>query len=307
MTAKRPIADMIGLARPRHWIKNIVVLMPVVSSMHINNLQAWGRAGIAVIAFCFASSFAYIINDIKDAESDRAHLLKKDRPLASGRLSVKAAIAEAVVFFLASVAIAGSVSRILMIMIGAYVALQIFYSFFLKQKALVDVICIALGFVLRAASGAVAIRVEISPWLFICMFTICLFMGFCKRCNEIVTIGDRIQASTHRRTLIAYTPELLTHLITLSAAIAVISFLFYGLNESTVERFGSIYFVYTLPIVIYAVFRFAMLSMKGCYADPTDLILRDRPFQITTAIWVMAAVVIISWGRDLDSWIKSLY
>ena len=161
---------------------------------------------------------------------------------------------------------------------------------------LLDVICIAIGFVLRASAGAVAIRVAISPWLFICMFTICLFMGFCSRYNELVTIGDRAVAGNHRQTLMTYTPDLLTHLITLSAGIAVVAFLFYGLTESTVRQFGTHYFVYTLPLVVYAVFRFAMLSMKGCYADPTDLILRDRPFQITAALWMASAVGIIVWG-----------
>ncbi len=301
------LTDLVRLARPRHWIKNIVVLMPVIFGMRIGDLQAWGQAGAAAVAFCFVSAFAYIINDIKDAESDLAHSLKKDRPLASGRISIKAAIVEATVFFLASIAIAGSVSRVLLIMVGAYVVLQMFYSFFLKQKVLVDVICIALGFVLRAASGAVAIEVAISPWLFICMFTICLFMGFCKRCNEIVTIGDRIQASSHRRTLVAYTPELLTHLITLSAGIAVIAFLLYGLSERTIAQFGTNYFIYTLPVVIYAIFRFAMLSMRGCYADPTDLILRDRPFQITILIWVVIALGIVYWGRGICEWAQTLY
>ncbi len=132
-------------------------------------------------------------------------------------------------------------------------------------------------------------------------------MGFCKRYNELVTIGDLSRAGGHRNTLIAYTPDLLTHLITISAAIAVVAFLFYGLADSTVEQFGTNYFVYTLPLVVYAVFRFAMLSMNGAYSDPTDLILRDRPFQATVVLWFISAFAIIVWGRELTGWIEGFY
>ncbi len=299
------IKPMIQLARPGHWIKNIVVLLPVVFGLRMYDLDAWLRALAAAAAFCFASSFGYILNDIKDRQSDLAHPLKKNRPVASGIISIKAAVIEAAVLLLLALAVAQTLSPLLLIMILAYVFLQVCYTAFLKAKPLADVICIALGFVLRAAAGAVAIRVAISPWLFICMFTISLFMGFCKRYSEIATIGDR--AHDHRPVLIAYTPELLTHLITLSAGIAVMAFLVYGLHERTVEQFGTNYFVYTLPVVVYAVFRFAMLSMKGSYHDPTDLILHDRTFQITILIWMVAAFAIICYGKTIDGWIQSFY
>ncbi|MCK4998169.1 MAG: UbiA prenyltransferase family protein, partial [Anaerohalosphaera sp.] len=217
------------------------------------------------------------------------------------------ALAEGVVFLVLSLAAAVMVSKLLLLMVAVYILLQLVYTFFLKHRVLVDVICIALGFVLRAASGAVAITVAISPWLFICIFTICLFMGFCKRYNEVVTIGDMTEAENHRRTLIEYTPDLLTHLITLSAGIAVVAFLFYGLSESTVKSFGTNFFVYTLPVVVYAVFRFAMLSMKGAYADPTDIILRDKPFQATVVLWAVMAVVIILYGSKISEYLLNLY
>ncbi|MHC4619363.1 MAG: UbiA prenyltransferase family protein [Planctomycetota bacterium] len=173
------IRQIIQLARPKHWIKNAVVFIPVVFAKRTGDIEAWAQAGMAALAFCFASAFAYIVNDIKDRRADLAHPLKKDRP-----------------------------------------------------------------------------------------------------------------------TLIAYTPELLRHLITLSAGIAVISFLLYGLSDSTLSRFGSIYFVYTLPIVVYGVFRFAMLSRKGSYADPTDIFFNDRPFQATALLRVAAAFGIIILRRE---------
>ncbi len=296
---------MIQLARPGHWIKNIVVLLPIVFGLRMYDINAWLWAIAAAAAFCLASSFSYILNDIKDRQSDLAHPLKKNRPLASGTISIKTAVIEAVVLLLVALVVAQTLSPLLLVMILAYVFLQVCYTAFLKAKPLADVICIALGFVLRAAAGAVAIKVAISPWLFICMFTICLFMGFCKRYSEVATIGDR--AHDHRPVLIAYTPELLTHLITLSAGIAIMAFLVYGLNERTVEQFGTNYFIYTLPVVVYAVFRFAMLSMKGSYYDPTDLILHDRIFQITILIWMVAAFAIICYGKTINGWIQSFY
>jgi 4-hydroxybenzoate polyprenyltransferase len=298
---------MIRLARPRHWVKNVVVFIPVVFGMRMLDAEAWAQAGVAALAFCFASAFAYIVNDIKDRRGDLAHPLKKDRPVASGRVGTKAAAAEAAVFLVIALAVARGLSTLVLLIVVVFVLLQVSYTLFLKERALIDVICIALGFVLRAGSGVAAIRGEVSPWLFICMFTICLFMGFCKRYNEIVTIADRTGAENHRPTLIEYTPELLTHLVTLSAGIAVIAFLLYSLSDSTIDRFGTVYFVYTLPIVIYGVFRFAMLSMRGAYADPTDIIFNDRPFQLTTAVWIAAALGIITYGKSLGSLLQGLY
>ena len=301
------VKEIIKLARPRHWIKNVIVIFPLFFGLQMCDSCAWGSVLLAAAAFCFVSSFAYIINDIKDADSDRSHPNKKNRPLASGRVSVASAAGWAVVFLAVGMLLGLAVSLFLLLIIAVYALLQLGYTFFFKHIVLIDVICISLGFVLRAVAGAVAIKVAISPWLFICMFTFCLFLGFCKRYNELVTIGDIDTAQNHRNTLLEYTPDLLTHLITISAGIAVVAFLLYGVNDRTVEHFGTNYFTYTLPIIIYGVFRFAMLSMKGSYADPTDLILRDRPFQITVFIWLLSALCIIYWGRSIQSWIENLY
>jgi 4-hydroxybenzoate polyprenyltransferase len=298
---------MIQLARPKHWIKNLVVLMPVVFGQQMYSAGAWGRAIAATVAFCLASSFAYIVNDIKDRESDRAHPAKKDRPLASGRISTKTAVVEAVYLAAMALIFAQGLSFLVTGIVAVYLLLQIFYTVSLKERVLVDVICIALGFVLRAAAGAVAIGVVISPWLFICIFTLCLFMGFCKRYSEIATMGEGEHAGSHRATLLEYTPELLTHLITLSAAIGVIAFLLYGLSERTVEQFGTNYFIYVLPVVVYGVCRFAMLSMKGAYSGPTEIMLGDRPFQITVFVWILAVLLIIRYGRGLEGWIQSTF
>lgn len=298
---------LLRLARPRHWVKNVVVFIPVVFSMRILEVRAIIETLLAAAAFCLASSFVYIINDIRDREIDRLHPFKKDRPLAAGRVTVRTAAFASLVFLLFAAGLALAASPLVLAVVAVYVGLQLLYSFDLKRRPLLDVIIIALGFVLRALAGVVAIRGEISPWLFICMFTLWLFMGFCKRYNEVVTIGDRSAAMQHRSTLVDYSPELLTHLITLSAGIAVVGFLLYSLSDMTVRRYGSIFFVYTLPLVIYAIFRFAMLSMQGRFADPTDIILKDRPFQATTLLWILCAVAVIFWGNEFSAWLDRWY
>ena len=291
---------MIRLARPGHWVKNVIVLFPVVFAMRAEDASAWRNAALATLAFCLVSSAVYIFNDICDRSADRLHPRKKNRPLASEQIGVTSAAVEALCLLTGAVLVAICVNRILPAVLLVYLLLQLGYGTFLKHKVIVDVICIALGFVLRAVAGAVAINEEVSAWLFVCTFTLCMFMGFCKRCNEMATLGEPSQAAKHRKALAAYTSELLTHLITLSAGIAIVAFLLYASNERTIENFGTNYLVYTLPIVIYSITRFAMLSMKGVYADPTDLFLNDRPFQLTVVTWFAAVVLIIQWGRDLQ-------
>ena len=179
---------IIRLARPAHWVKNTIVLFPVVFAIRTGDASAWRSAGLATAAFCLISSAIYVFNDILDRDADRLHPKKKDRPLAAGQIGVGPAAVEAICLAATGLAVAFLASSILPVVATAYLLLQITYTLGLKHKVIVDVICIAMGFVLRAVAGAVAISEDVSPWLFVCTFTICLFMGFCKRCNEMATL-----------------------------------------------------------------------------------------------------------------------
>lgn len=293
------ITQLFRLARVHHWVKNVIVLFPLAFSMHLGDAHGWARAILAMLAFCLTSSAVYAINDVHDRHADRLHPRKRLRPIASGDVSVGAALALAGALALGGLLVAARVNPVVLGLVAAYVALQMVYTFWLKGKMLLDVMCIATGFVLRAAGGAQAIPVYISPWLIICTFMLCLFMGFCKRRCEVRTLADAEQATRHRHVLRAYTPELLTHLITLSAGLAVVSLMLYATSPKTIERYHTIALLYTTPIFLYAVARFAMLCIVGAYDDPTDLILRDHPFQITVIMWMMAVIVAIVWGKDL--------
>jgi len=300
MTAKATIR----LIRPEHWIKNVIVLFPVLFAHKAGVLGAWVQAGLAAAAFCLASGAVYAFNDIRDRAKDLLHPQKRLRPLPAGAISVHAAAVTGAVLAVAGVAVAFAAGLPVLAAVAAYLLLQAAYTTALKRKMLVDVICIALGFVLRAVGGALAIRVAVSPWLFVCTFTLCLFMGFCKRANELASLGDGGEAADHRATLSGYSGELLTHLITLSAGVAVVSFLLYATSGRTIHHLGTDYLLYTLPLVIYGVCRFAMLSMRGLYADPTALILHDRPLQLTVVLWAAAAAAVIRWGPDIQRWAR---
>ena len=284
----------IKMLRPTNWVKNFAVVLPLFFAMKAGDIISCVNILEAALIFCLLSSFVYIINDINDQKSDIYHPYKKDRPIASGRVSIANAVVVAAGLLFAAFLWAYLYVPQIIALGAGYIALQMAYTFGLKRIVLLDVICIALGFVIRAAAGAVAIDVAISPWLFICMFTVCLFMGFCKRYNERATFDADSAAAMHRDTLLEYTPQLLTHLVTLSAGIAVISFISYAMNPLTIAQFGSEKLVYTLPVVVYAVFRFAMISMKAIYEGPTEIILQDRPFQISVAVWFVWLFAVIN-------------
>jgi 4-hydroxybenzoate polyprenyltransferase len=168
------------------------------------------------------------------------------------------------------------------------------YNLFLKQAVILDVITIGIGFVLRAISGAVLIHVHISPWLILCTFTLCLFMGFSKRRCELSAMENgAAQAGRHRRTLTHYTRDLLNHMTTLTAGIAIVSFMLYTMDQRVATPFEKHYLIYTIPIVVYAIFRFALLVEHGLVDGPTDVLIRDRPFQAAIVLWVVAACAVV--------------
>lgn len=295
---------LIRLIRPAHWIKNLIVLFPVIFAVRMYDARSWALAAVVGIAFCLASSSMYVVNDIVDRNRDRLHPSKNSRPIAAGLVKVPHAWVLAFALSVVAMAIASAMGTGVVIVVGGYLVLTLAYTFFLKSKMLLDVIALSLGFVLRAAGGALAIGVELSPWLFIVTFTICLFMGYCKRFSEIAIL-DQAMATNHRPTLAGYSVELLTHLVTLSAGVSIVAFLLYATSPRTVGHYGTHHLIYTLPLVIYGVTRFAMLSMKGQYSDPTELLLRDRPFQITAVLWTLMAAAVILYGQRLEHWLPA--
>ena len=244
------------------------------------------RAGGAFVIFCALSGVVYLINDIVDRESDRQHPLKARRPIASGaRCRAIAAIAAAIV------ARAGRLwplpSRINVrfgVVAAAYVALQALYSGPLKHIVIIDVLTIAIGFVLRAVAGAVAINVEISHWLLVCTILLALFIALAKRRHELVLLADG--ATSHRPILGEYSPYLLDQMIAVVTASTLIAYIFYTISPETQQKFGTPWLGLTIPFPLYGIFRYLYLvHQREGGGSPADLLLTDRPLLACVALW----------------------
>jgi len=303
------MSDYLKLIRPLHWSKNVFVFAGLVFAEQ--NLLFNPQALLPVIAtfvlFCVLSSSVYVVNDIKDAAQDRLHPTKRDRPIAAGRISVTTAGLLAALLVIVGLGGGLMINFLVMAVAAGYLLVNLLYTWYLKDHLIVDVMCIAAGFVLRALAGAVAIKVPISPWLIICTFTLCMFLGFGKRrCEIALWGGDRLAASDHRPVLARYSLELLGHLLSISAAVAVISFLLYTMDPHTSLKFGTNYLIYTTPLVIYGIFRFAVLIQSGKISGPVEIITRDWPFQTTVVLWGAMAFVIVHWGTVIQRWLHGL-
>ncbi len=296
------------LLRPQQWVKNVFVFAGLVFGQRLGDP---GSVILALLGFgclCLISSSVYVVNDIHDREEDRLHPRKRLRPIAAGTVSVSAAALLAALLVVAGLGGSWFLSRGFFLVVVVYLAMQGAYTFLLKHVVLLDVILIGVGFVLRAIAGVVLEGVTLSPWLVLCTFTLCLFMGFSKRRCELNALAGNggAQATAHRRTLALYTPELLNHMTTMAAAIAVISFMLYSTDARTKAEFGSDYLLYTLPLVVYAIFRFALLVEHGKVDGPTEVLLRDRPFQIALLLWAAAAITIVYRGAAIKDWLATL-
>jgi 4-hydroxybenzoate polyprenyltransferase len=287
---------ILQLMRPAHWMKNVFVFAGLIFGRQLSGssaevLQATGLAMWAFLCFCLASSGVYIMNDIVDRRADQLHPVKGKRPIAAGQVSIKKGFVCAVLCVLSALGGALMCGYVFVGVVGAYVLLMVFYSLVLRHIMILDVMVIALGFCLRAIAGAVAVDVFISPWLMICTFTLCLFMGFGKRRSELVQLGQ--DADAHRQTLAGYSPVLLDHMLNVSSGVAVVCFLLYAMDMRTYELFKTDTLVYTTPMVLFCIFRFSALVQQGKYPGPVDIMLHDIPFQISFLIWIAACIMII--------------
>lgn len=294
--------------RPHQWVKNLFIFAGIVFARQLGDSHALLLTVLGFFCLSFASSAVYVFNDIRDVEEDRRHPRKRMRPIASGTISIGSAAGIGIAVGLAGIVGSYLLNPAFCLLVCAYLALQAGYILLFKHAVLLDVLAIAIGFVLRAISGAVLINVPISEWLILCTFTLCLFMGFSKRQCELNAMAENggVKADSHRKTLAFYTPLLITQLTTVSAGIAIISFILYSVDDRTVSEFGTHYLAYTLPLVVYAVFRFAMLVETKQVDGPTDVMLKDRPFQATLVLWLISAYLIINYGTKFSEWLAGL-
>jgi 4-hydroxybenzoate polyprenyltransferase len=286
------IRNFLQLLRPRQWVKNGVVLTGLVFSGSATDADKVLIALAATGLFCLLSSTVYIINDLADADADRKHPVKAGRPIASGRVAPPTAAILAVILGLVTLTASYFLGRDFFIAALAYFVLNLLYSSFLKHIVIIDVMCIAAGFVLRALAGAVVINVEFSGWLLISTFLLALFVGFGKRRHELILLEE--SGREHRRILAKYSSYFLDQLIGVVTPAVLVCYLLYVISPEVKEKLGTEYLYLTTPFVIYGIFRYLyLIHLEEQGGSPTRLLLTDRPILLTVLLWLITAAFLL--------------
>lgn len=271
------------------------VLAPLVFAQRVTDPVSVERAIVAFASFCLASSAVYVFNDLRDREEDRRHPLKKRRPLASGEVGPAAARILIVALAAGAVALGWRLGTDFLPLLGIYLGLNLFYSMGLKNVVILDVMIVSLGFVLRVLAGGAAIEVEVSAWLILCTIFLALFLSLSKRRHELVLLTG--EASDQRRVLSQYSPAFLDQMINVVTAGAVVSYALYAISPETTEKFHTRDLVYTIPLVLFGIFRYLyLIYQKETRRNPTEAILSDPPFLINMLLWSLAVVWIVYRG-----------
>ena len=278
--------------RPEQWIKNFFVFTALLFSKNLLNPSKVIEATVGFTIFCMITGCAYMINDLVDLEKDKLHPVKSRRPLASGKLKKDTAVKIVVLICLASLFFAFYMNILFGIIVLAYFLLNIGYSIYLKNIVIIDVVSIAAGFVFRVLGGAVIISVVASQWLILCTILLSLFLGFSKRRHELILLEDN--ATSHRKVLEHYSPYFLDQMIAVVTASTLICYALYTMSKDTIEKLGTSKLIYTIPFVLYGIFRYLYLvHQKEEGGSPTEIMFTDKPMIINICLWVISSVVFI--------------
>jgi len=278
--------------RPTQWFKNLFVFAALVFSRNLNDLSRGLTVLWAFGLFCLLSSGTYLINDLFDLKEDREHPAKSRRPLAAGEMKPAAAALTAAILLPASLVLSFLLHPHFGWVALAYVIINLAYSAHLKQVVILDVMLVAFGFVLRAVAGGLVIEVEVSSWLLICTILIALFLALGKRRYEVMLLAEG--SSQHRRVLGEYSPNFLDQMIAVVTASTLMSYALYTLSPEVARKFGDNNLVFTVPFVLYGIFRYLYLvhrQAKG--GSPAHVLLTDRPLMLDILLWFVAVWLIL--------------
>ena len=285
---RSPARAAIVALRPRQWLKNLLVFAGLVFAAKLGDAGRWLEAVAAFGAYCAVSSAAYLVNDLRDREDDRMHPVKRARPIARGELSPRRAVVLAAGLAAAALALAGVLGLVSVAFLLAFAGLQAAYSFSLKHVVLLDVLVIGSLFVIRAAAGAAAVDVRISPWLLLCTALLALFLALAKRRGELVLVGA--QHTPGRPVLEGYSLELVDQLVAIVAASTVIAYSLYTLTARDSKALLA-----TVPFVIFGLFRYLLLVHRDDIGEePEQVLLTDVPIMLAVAGWIATAAVILA-------------
>ena len=274
--------------RLRQWLKNLLLFAGLLFAVRLGDWRSWVEAAAAFAAFCLASSAAYLVNDVRDADRDRLHPLKRLRPVASGALTSRQALAASGTLLAASLAIAFALRFPFAVFLAAFALLQLGYSLALKRVVALDVTVIAALFVLRAAAGAAAVHVRISPWLLLCTALLALFLALAKRRGELLLVRTGITPG--RRSLARYSLPVVERALVLAAVSTVVAYVLY-----TVTGRDSLEMTATIPFVLFAVLRYLLLvHREGVGEQPEQVLLTDAPILASAVLWATSSALILT-------------
>ena len=283
---------IIAAMRPQQWIKNLFIFAGLIFSVNLFNVHLLAKVLAGFILFSLGASSVYIFNDIQDIKKDRDHPEKCKRPLASGSLRVTKAYAVSLVIAVISLVGAFLVDQMFFAILATYIVMNTAYSIKIKHLVILDVMCIAFSFVFRVLAGTALAGVSPSDWLIICTITLSLFLGFSKRRQELALIGA--DATNHRRVLTDYSIAFLDQMIAVATACTVMSYALYTIAEETVARFGTRNLVFTIPFVLYGVYRYLyLIHQKNEGGDPTKTMLTDLPLLLNSILWLGVVIFIV--------------
>jgi 4-hydroxybenzoate polyprenyltransferase len=296
------VPALVRILRPTQWLKNFFLFAPLIFSRHLFNAEFFKQELAGFIAFCFVSSAVYILNDVTDRESDRRHPTKRFRPIASGEVPVWLGLAVSVILLGVALPASWRLGGGFFACAVVYLLVNIAYSFGLKRVMLVDVFVIAAGFMIRVVAGALAIAVQISPWLVLCTLFVSVFLAASKRRGEIL-LTTAAHAESGRSVLREYTLDFIDQVMTVAAAGMAISYALYTVSERTVSMFGTENLIFTTVFVLFGIFRYLhLVRTHGTDDNPTHMLTTDAPLLFNVLAWFVACVMII-YFNDLRSWV----
>lgn len=277
--------------RPRQWTKNVFVFAALVFDRQLFNIQSLERTILSFLIFCLVSSSVYLINDVMDIEADRIHPVKKNRPIASGKVPVRVAIITSIILVLVSFIGSYFLSIGLLAIVAVYFVLNLAYSKWLKHMPIIDVLVIAACFVLRVAAGVSVIQVErFSPWLYVVTTLFALYIGFGKRRAELMVLVPE-NGQSHRKVLSGYSIEFVDQLITIVSSTTIIAYSLYTFSAPNLPDNHAM--MLTIPFILYGIFRYlSIMQINKMGGEPEELLLKDRPLQITIFLWAISIMII---------------
>lgn len=294
--AASPVADIIQLLRPAQWSKNAILFGALLFSKHLFDGPDVLRVVAGFVAFCCIASAAYVMNDLRDADRDRRHPQKRNRPIPSGRVQPGVALAAGLAIGAAGLGLSAVLGVRFLFLVAFYLIWQVTYTFLMKEVVILDVMALAVGFVVRAVAGGVVIDVPISPWLVICTFLLALFMGFAKRRHEVILLDA--DAADHRRSLRDYSPYFLDQMIAVVTASTVVAYATYTVSPEVQEKLGTPYLYVTIPFVLFGIFRYLYLvHQKEEGGNPTQIMMTDVPMIVDVLLWAVTAACVLYLGR----------